>query len=185
MKPPPTLKVDHIPEEGLDLDIAFDPAWLAEVLASSELAPVAGREGGARVRVDLDKRNVILTGRFDTVASATCVACLEPVELALGADFTLLLEPATPAVNVVQRGAVPDEHELSPGELDVDAYENGEVDLSHWLREQIVLEAPVHPRHEGDCPTPLTVPTADHGASDETADDPRLAPLRRLMTNKE
>ncbi len=185
MKPPPTLKVERIPEEGLELEIPFDPAWLGEVLASAELAPAPGREGGARVRVDLDRRSVILSGRFDTAATATCVACLEPVEIALGAEFTLMLEPATPAVNVAQRGAAPDERELTPDELDVDTYEDGEVDLARWLREQVVLEAPVHPRHEGDCPTPLNAPHADHGAADAAADDPRLAPLRRLMSNKE
>jgi uncharacterized metal-binding protein YceD (DUF177 family) len=44
-----------------------------------------------------------------------------------------------------------------------------------------MLAAPLHPRHEGDCPRPLTppnVPTVNGGLEREI--DPRLAPLMKL-----
>lgn len=187
MTAPPTVKIDRIPEEGLEIDVRFEFDWLEEVLAVAESKPIAGREGSAMLRLDLDGQTVIVSGRFDTTLSSVCVACLEPVELAVGAEFSLTLEPETPQVNVVQHKTLPEERELTAAELDVDVYRDGEVDLAQWLREQIVLEAPVHPRHEGQCPRPLLAnPSGPHGAHEFSAEDPRLAPLRRItITNKE
>lgn len=175
MSPPPTLHRDQIPDDvGLDLELDFDPSWLGEVLSAAQLAPVPERAGGARVRLDRDGANVLLTGSFETAARGECVACLEPVDTALSGTFTLHLEPEAP------RTAKPGEEvELTEGELDVDTYDGERVVLADWLREQVLLEAPVHPRHEGACPHPLQVPVTK---TPETAGaiDPRLRPLLKL-----
>ncbi len=179
MTPPPSIRVETIPEEGLSLELPLDPAWLTSVLADAQMRPTPGTHGVARVRLDPSGRDVIVSGSLTASVTAECVACLEDVALPVEAEFTLVLSPAAQ-----QKARRPHEEvELTSDELDADVYEDDTIDLSHWLREQVLLAAPVHPRHEGDCPRPLTPTTpVDEGAGREI--DPRLAPLMKL-TKKE
>lgn len=189
---PPIITVDTIPTEGLSLSVDLDPAWLGEILEDTEVAVAAPAPGvespSARVRLDVDGRNVLMTGDFRLDLTATCVACLDPFALRLAAPFTLHLTPVAPAINVVQRGkGPPPEVELSADELDADTYHDGRIELGTWLREQILLEVPLHPRHEGDCPVPLVA--LDASASSPLTDtpqppglDPRLAPLLSFVS---
>jgi uncharacterized metal-binding protein YceD (DUF177 family) len=179
MSAPPVIHVDQVPEgEGLSLDLALEASWLASVLEGTELASTG--PGRARVRFDLDGRDVTLSGDFALRVHAECVACLKPVDLDVASEFQLQLEPAgaKPA-----KGALPDEVELTADELDVDHYEDGRIDLAHWLREQVLLEVPVHPRHPEECPEPLRV---DAPAPNEPPSvDPRLMPLLKFAQKKE
>lgn len=180
MRPPPTISIDQIPEsEGLSLELTLDPAWLAEVLADTEVAPT-GEPGHARLRLDAEGRDVTVSGEFSLRVRAECVACLEPVELPVGTGFQLNLEPAS--ARAAARAALPDEVELTSDELDVDEYQDDRVDLAHWLREQVLLEVPLHPRHPEECPTPLRV---EAQTSNEPTIDPRLMPLLKLSPKKE
>lgn len=181
MSAPPTIAIDQIPEgEGLSLDLALAPSWLADVLGDTEVAPAGDPQGRARVRLDLDGRDVILSGEFSLRVRAECVACLEPVELPVGASFQLLLEPA--GKRAPAKAGAHDEVELSADELDVDEYRDDRIELAHWLREQVLLEVPAHPRHPEECPTPLRVQPQ---ASNEPTIDPRLMPLLKLSPKKE
>lgn len=172
---PPIIHIDHIPDGGLQKEFTLDTAWLDEVLGSAEMTTAPGAVGRASLRLDLSERNVYLSGRFEVAAQATCVACLEPMPLPLAADVTLHLEPAATA----KPGRGPHEEvELTRDELDVDVYTDDRVDLAHWLREAILLEAPLHPRHEV-CPAPIAMPAAPPAAHDSV--DPRLAPLARFL----
>jgi uncharacterized metal-binding protein YceD (DUF177 family) len=178
MQPPPTVSVDTIPEEGTSLALALDSAWLSQVFADAAMRPVEGSRASAKLRLDRDGADVIVSGTVKARVAADCVACLEPVELPVETEFQLVLSPAAKAP--ARRPG--EEVELSAGELDADFYTDGQVDLAHWLREQLLLEAPVHPRHEGDCPRALltnpTTPAPNGGA--ERAVDPRLAPLLKF-----
>ena len=171
---PPVILFDRIPDDGLQQEVVLDEAWLTEVLTETGLMAVPGVAGSAFVRLDKDGRNVFLSGRFEASAQADCVACLERVTLSLGADLVLHLEPAA------GKPAKPthEEVELSRDELDVDVYTDDRIDLAHWLREAILLEAPLHPRHEV-CPVKLEMPMAPPSARDVI--DPRLAPLARFI----
>lgn len=175
MQPPPAITVDSIPDDGLNLTLALDPAWLTEVLSDAGMKPVAGTHAGAQLRLDRDGKDVIVSGTLKARVVAECVACLEPVELPIAAEFQLVLSPAS-AAKARKPG---EEVELSPSELDADYYTDGTIQLSHWVREQLLLEAPVHPRHEGDCPHALT-PTPVQIGGGERPVDPRLAPLLKL-----
>jgi uncharacterized metal-binding protein YceD (DUF177 family) len=171
---PPVILFDRIPDDGLQQELVLDEAWLSEVLAETSLTTVPGVPGSASVRLDKDGRNVFLSGRFEATAQAECVACLERVTLGLGADLVLHLEPAAGG----KTKATHEEVELSRDELDVDVYTDDRIDLAHWLREAILLEAPLHPRHEV-CPVKLEMPAAPPTA--RVAIDPRLAPLARFI----
>ncbi|MDB4932539.1 MAG: hypothetical protein JWM10_5023 [Myxococcaceae bacterium] len=171
---PPVILFDRIPDEGLQQELVLDEAWVSEVFAETSLATVPGVPGSASIRLDKDKRNVFLSGRFEVTAQTDCVACLERVTLGLGADLVLHLEPAAGA----KAKPTHEEVELSRDELDVDVYTDDRIDLAHWLREAILLEAPLHPRHEV-CPVKLEMPAAPPSA--RVAIDPRLAPLARFI----
>jgi uncharacterized metal-binding protein YceD (DUF177 family) len=95
----------------------------------------------------------------------------------------LLLEPADGARASVG-GAAGAELELRAEDLDADVYQDDKIDLGCWLREQVLLETPVHPRHPGDCPVPLLLPQASP-AGRGAAVDPRLAVLKTLTLKKE
>lgn len=179
MSAPPVITIDQIPQgEGLSLDLTLDPSWLGPLLEETEVRLDANSPARASVRLDLDQRDVIVSGSLSFRVSAECVACLAPISLDLGAEFQLLLEPARRGA----KGAAQDEVELSTGELDVDEYHDDRVDLAHWLREQVMLEVPAHPRHPDDCPEPLRVLPA---AASEPTVDPRLRPLLRFAEKKE
>ena len=171
---PPVILIDRIPDDGLQQELVLDDAWLSEVLGAADLMTVPGRPGSASVRLDKDGRNVFLSGRFELVAQVDCVACLERMTLALSADLMLHLEPA----GSTKHKTVHEEVELSRDELDVDVYTDDRIDLAQWLREAILLEAPLHPRHEV-CPVKLEMPAVPPLAN--VGIDPRLAPLARFI----
>lgn len=179
MTSPPSIRAETIPEEGLQLELSLDASWLTEVLADAEMRPASGTHGAARVRLDLSEKDVIVSGSVKATLTAECVACLEEVTLPVEGEFTLVLSPASS-----QKAHKPHEEvELTSDELDTDVYEDDTIKLSHWLREQILLAAPVHPRHEGECPRPL-IPNAPTNGGSAREIDPRLAPLMKL-TRKE
>lgn len=188
MSAPPVLTFDSIPtEEGLSLDLVLDPAWAGTVFAGTDFE--AAGPGEAALRLDVDGRDVTLSGNFALPATAECVACLERFPLRLAGEFTLVLEPAEKARGRQAAKGSGSEVELTRDELDTDVYSDGKIDLAHWLREQILLEAPVHPRHEGECPRPLVAPDAKASGghlSDRLVEastvDPRLAPLLSFVT---
>lgn len=180
MSAPPVITIDQIPQgEGLSLDLALDPSWLAPILADTEVSLVTTEPAKARVRLDLDERDVIVSGELGFRVHASCVACLAPMEVALASEFQLLLEPA--GKRKAKHNAA-DEVELSASELDVDEYTYDRIDLARWLREQILLEVPAHPRHEEECPEPIRVHAS---APTEPTIDPRLMPLKKLAEKKE
>jgi uncharacterized metal-binding protein YceD (DUF177 family) len=176
MKSPPSIRVESIPEEGLTLTLALDTAWLASVLSAADMRPADDVHASARIRLDENRREVIVSGDVACTAIATCGACLEDMALALGSTFQLVLEPA----EAKRPPAHPTDVELSASELDADVYDDGTIDLAHWLREQILLEAPVYPRHEGTCPRPLVSTTTPTHEGTTRSIDPRLAPLLTL-----
>ena len=180
MSAPPTIPLDQIPDEGLALDVPFDADWLEGIAREHGYSLVKGAPAGAKVRLDLDanERDVTLSGEFEVTLWAECVACLEPVEVPTHTTFQLHLGPRPEG-----RPNRHEEVELSADELDADWYTDKAIDLAHWLREQVLLEAPVHPRHAGECPVTLRPPTTDAGSQTREI-DPRLLPLRNFSVTK-
>lgn len=175
---PPTISIQSIPEEGLSLDMALSHGWLRNILEGSSVAPAAG-EGRASVRLDLHKLEVTLSGTADLSVVGECVACLEPVTLPVHAEFQLVLMPGARRA----RTRPHEEIELTADELDVDYYEDDSIDLAQWLRQEVLLETPLHPRHTGDCPHALVSPDSVTEAEEiavEKPVDPRLLPLMKF-----
>jgi uncharacterized metal-binding protein YceD (DUF177 family) len=91
------------------------------------------------LHVDLDKDKVIISGRLETAFTLHCVRCLEAFE------YAVLLDP----------------------------YENVEpregrtiLDLTEWIREDILLALPGYPHCEESAAAPRLCPAQDRFASD-------------------
>lgn len=176
---PPTIAVQSIPEEGLSLTLALSHGWLQNILEGSSVAPAPG-DGEAQLRLDEQKTEVTLSGTLSYKALGECVACLAPVVVPVRAEFQLILMPGTKKPSHKAH----EELELTADELDVDYYEGDSIDLAHWLRQEVLLETPMHPRHEGDCPVALAVPSVVSEPQEPVGDkpiDPRLLPLMKFV----
>jgi uncharacterized metal-binding protein YceD (DUF177 family) len=166
----PSVQLRDIPESGLDLEPVLSAAWLREALEGTGAEPTSDPAGSVHVRLDRSDPDVIVNVRGAVRVRATCVRCLEPVELEVPCTTALLLEPASSASRATRPG---EERELSADDLDKDVYHDDKIDLAHWIREQILVELPAHPTHE-DCRPP-------HAAEAEVARrDPRLAVLEKF-----
>jgi uncharacterized metal-binding protein YceD (DUF177 family) len=176
--PLPTIHLNEVPEDGLTVEATLDAAWLRSALVETGYEPASDPAGRATLRLDKHGRDVLLSGTVDAKLTSACVRCLTGVPLDVHAEFTLNLEPATTRPHPGRK----EEVELTADELDVDVYENDRIDLGHWVREQILLEAPAYPTCPERCAEPIEVPQPNPIERD--AIDPRLAPLKKL-TNKE
>jgi|LNFM01.1.fsa_nt_gb uncharacterized metal-binding protein YceD (DUF177 family) len=172
----PIIQLRDLSDSGLDLEPAVDAAWLGEVLSGTELQPAADPAGSLRVRLDKagdGDGTVVLNVRGSVRVRGTCVRCLEALELDVSCTTSLLLEPASSArAKAAKHGQ---EHELTADELDLDVYHDEKIDLSQWVREQILVELPAHPTHE-DC-----APPAVEG-DNKPGPDPRWAALEKFKT---
>lgn len=175
----PTVHLRDLSDSGLDLEPVVDAAWLGEVLAGTELQPAADPAGTLRVRLDKAGDGdgaVVLNVRGSVKVRGTCVRCLEPIELPISCTTSLLLEPASSAHSKASKQG--QEHELTAEELDLDVYHDEKIELSQWVREQILVEVPAHPAHE-DCAPPAVV------GGNKVGPDPRWAGLEKFKTKKE
>ncbi len=174
----PSFHLRDIPDEGITVDAAIDAATMRGMLEGSEFTPAKDPAGSVHVRIDKHGRDVTLTGKVDATLHATCGRCLEPVDVTSHSDFVLHLTP--PPANVDPRRAH-DELELSADELDQDHYENDRVELAHWIREQILLEAPTNPECPQGCAAPIHMPPTEEKTHEV---DPRLAPLQKFSKKR-
>jgi uncharacterized metal-binding protein YceD (DUF177 family) len=172
----PTIHLRDIPESGLDLEPLVDASWLREVLAGTDFEPFSDPAGKLRIRLDKSaaSADVILNVRGSARVRGTCVRCLEPIDIEVSCTTSLLLEPAT--VSSTHKHG--EERELTAEELDRDVYSEDKIELSHWVREQILVELPAHPTHE-DCVAPKSP------GVERTSGDPRWAALEKFKTKKE
>ncbi len=145
------LKLDEIPEEGLDLK------WKEE--RDSLLAYL---EGLSRIDFDFETplqsevkikkvgRSVLITGKVQTTLRLQCVRCLKEFFYPLSTTFDLTLHPLKEAPSE-------EETELVSEEMESSFFEEGEIHLSEIACEQVFLEIPYQPLCQegckGLCPT--------------------------------
>jgi uncharacterized metal-binding protein YceD (DUF177 family) len=175
----PTFQLRDIPEDGIEVDTAIDAATLRGMLEGSEFGPAGDPAGKVHVRIDKHDANVTLTGSVDATLTATCVRCLEPVEVKSHSDFTLFLTPAPAHVDPKRAHT---EVDLSADDLDEDHYENDRIELARWVREQILREAPTNPECPNGCKVPIQMPATEEKI--EKSIDPRLAPLQQFSKKR-
>ena len=153
---------------------AFDPQDIEyRVVAPVDLA------------MDVEKRGPDaygVTGRATTRLEVSCSRCLEPFSVPVDAAFDLQYVPAS-------ANAGEGEVEVAEDDLTTAFYREGMLDLIDLLREQFVLALPMKPLCEeacrGLCPHCGTNLNKSQCECAPRWEDPRLAPLKSLLSREE
>jgi uncharacterized protein len=140
-----TLKIDEIPEEGLDLEWEEDRASLLAYLKGlSRIDFDFGSPLHAEVKIRKTGPTLLLKGSVDAVLQLQCVRCLKEFSFPLSSTFDLLLQPA-------KVSSPEEEKELSEEDMESGFFEGGEIHLSEIACEQIFLEIPYQPLCREEC----------------------------------
>jgi uncharacterized protein len=140
-----TLKLDDIPEEGLNLnwkdEKASTLAYL-ESLSRIDFGLETPLEAEAHIRrVD---QSILVRGKVETILRLQCVRCLKEFSYPLSSTFDLTLQP-------LKETSLTEEAELGEEDMELSFFEGGEIRLSEVACEQIFLEVPYQPLCQEGC----------------------------------
>ncbi|OGP72646.1 MAG: hypothetical protein A2V86_17870 [Deltaproteobacteria bacterium RBG_16_49_23] len=140
-----TLKLDDIPDEGLELKWKEEPTALSGYLESlSEIDFQFENPLQSEAKIRRMGESVLIQGRVHTVLQLRCVRCLKEFSYPLASGFELTLHP-------LKGGAIEEETELSGKDLESNFFEGGEIHLSEIACEQVFLEIPMQPLCQEVC----------------------------------
>jgi uncharacterized protein len=145
MKP---IKVDTIPVEGLPIDFQLEPAWLKEIAQERPLGFVPS--GPVEVRGELTKtgQGILFRGRIRGKIRLQCSRCLEPflktLEEPVGLEWRLISTPPKPSDKEKEAG-------LQIEDLETGLIQDGVLDLSENILEEVILTVPIQPLCRGSC----------------------------------
>lgn len=147
----------------VELNVLAPETYGESVATVAEGTPVT-----VDARVESVHEGIFVSGDIRTQAHAECVRCLDPVEIAIEADFQELFAYSSD-----------------------DGYDNevvdDTVDLDSIVRDLVVLQLPFQPMCSPDCPglDPATGDKRPEGwqESDEKGIDPRWEALGTLLTD--
>ena len=122
-----------------------------------------------------------VAGRLTTRLEVVCSRCAEPFEVPIDAAFDLRYVPQSQNVGE-------DEREVAEDDLATAFHREGLLDLIELVREQLVLALPMKPLCDeacrGLCPECGTNLNKTQCACAPRWEDPRLAPLKSLLTKE-
>lgn len=140
------VRLNEIPDRGLDLHYAPADARYAEILA--EVADGDGATGEARVRLELWPSRVDLTGTMTSTVPLRCCRCLDPFDVTIDRSFAQVLMRTAAAD---PDPADDSEIELNLQELDKTELVGEVIDLGEILREELLLALPIKALCDEDC----------------------------------
>ncbi len=164
------VRLEDIPAEGLDVTVGL-PGGALDKERVSPLGPILGEfhliRRGPRVTVQ---------GRVRGRVLASCSRCLAEAETPVDETVSVEFRP------LPESGG--GERELTGGELEVDFYQDGIIDMAEFLVEQVRLALPMKPlcsdRCPGLCPVCGRPRQEGCGCAERPADD-RWDVLRGLL----
>jgi uncharacterized protein len=140
-----TLKLDEIPEEGLDLKWNEEVSSLSTYLKDlSDIDFDFETPLQSEVKIVRAGRSILITGKVQTSLRLQCVRCLKEFTHPISTTFELTLHPLKEAPSE-------EEMELGSEEMESSFFEGGEVHLSEISCEQIFLEIPYQPLCQEEC----------------------------------
>jgi len=140
-----TLKLDEIPEEGLNLKWSEERASLLAYLKDLSRVDFDFETPlQSEVKVQKAGQSVLIAGKVQTNLRLQCVRCLKEFTYPLTNDFALTLHSLKEA---------PSEEEIELGreEMESSFFEGGEIHLSEIACEQVFLEIPYQPLCQEGC----------------------------------
>jgi uncharacterized protein len=140
-----TLRLDDIPEEGLDLKWTEERASLLAYLKTlSRIDFDFESPLHSEARIWKAGQSVLITGKVQTSLRLQCVRCLKEFSYPLCSTFELTLHPLKEVPST-------EETELGEKEMESSFFEGGEIHLSEIACEQIFLEIPIQPICQEGC----------------------------------
>lgn len=134
------IDVSQIPQEGLELTLR---AELVE-LRLPEGDPPDQVWADALLKLTRMREGVLAEGEVTSTLSLICSRCSEPFAYPIREAFSVYYQrPAT--------GAAEEEVELTVEDLDTDFLEEGRLDVTALLRQNLLLALPVQPLCREDC----------------------------------
>lgn len=162
-------------------DIRDDGLTIAN--AGEFVAPYADRSWRlehVQLHASREGNDVLIVGEIAASVPLTCGRCLE--------EFRVDLRPSVD-VRYVPRPAVGDRVELGADDLDLDFYENDELNLGALVETETTLALPMRPLCREDCQGLCPVCGGNRNvvacACPTRPPDPRLAALRDLATRRQ
>lgn len=154
--------------DGLDLDLDEDLAL--------------ARPADARIRLTRTNRGLVVDGDVRATLTETCSRCLRPTEVDLHPEFE---EEALQTVELTTGAPLDHADEPEVARLT----DHHEIELEPFLREAILLAAPIAPLCRTDCPGLCSecgqeLATGPH-QHDEAPIDPRLEALRAFRVDED
>jgi len=119
--------ISEIPEEGLDVECK------ETVESDIILSPIS-----ARLKIMKIESEVIVRGEVVADVKLQCSRCLMDFEYKLSVPVDVVYHP-------LEELQGEERHEIMVGELDMDFYSGGEMDIIMLVKEQIALHIPMKP----------------------------------------
>ncbi len=140
-----TLKLDEIPEEGLDLSWKEEKTSILSYLESLSHIDF-GLESLLQAEAHIRRvgQSILVQGKIETTLRLQCVRCLGEFPYPLSSTFDLTLQP-------LKETSLTEEAELSEEDMELSFFEGGEIRLSEIACEQIFLEVPYQPLCQENC----------------------------------
>ncbi len=169
-----TVSVTDLDAGGKDLRFPVRPAWVRGAFEGHE-ATAAGNDGALAIRVSKSGSDVVVHGTLDVELRLPCARCLEPFDLPIHSDLSVLYVPR--AALKTSNGAGDQDVPADDAEADTLPYDGETVVLDDLVRDELVLEIPMIPLCSEGCPGMSPGPAEGAKASPKKDIDPRLAPL--------
>ena len=171
-----TIPVSELDAGGKEFRFPVRAGWVRGALEGHE-ATSAGTDGALAVRASKSGHDVVVHGTLDAALTLPCARCLEPAELKVHSDISVLYVPASRL-----SGEADGEDELTDEEADTLSFEGETVTLDDLVRDELLLEIPMIPLCSEACPGMSPAPDPER-AGDKPI-DPRLAPLLDFAARK-
>jgi len=129
----------------------------------------------ARLRLLRSGARVLVKGEFATRLRLVCSRCLKEMDFAAQGPLDMVFLP--------QPAGAEEEIHLAQEDMEVCFYQDGIIDLSQTLRDEISLAMPMAPVCRADCPG--ICPVCGRSPKDGSCGCPRVAPDSRWAKLKE
>ena len=173
-----TIKTSEIDAAGKDYRFVLRSPWLRGVLEDHE-ATAASKDGVVAVRASKSGPDVVVHGSLDATVTVPCARCLDPVDVDVHSDVSVIYVPGSKVKDAEDSGKV--EYTLEDAEADTLPFDGETVVLDDLVRDEVLLGVPMIPLCSDDCPGMSPAPETNANPPSEKKEiDPRLAPLLAL-----
>ncbi len=178
------IRTSDIPRGGLDVVASRGKTWIPGVLEGMNAYPLRTcRMVSLSLFLDLQGRDLEVSGSFTAEGEGECDRCAESVALVLEREFRTVFVPAS------RDPGETGDHELQAADLDISFYDGGGIEVDDIFWEQVALALPTKVLCREECRGVCPHCGTDRNRSEchcpgETGEGP-FDVLKTLMKEKE